>query len=430
MTFGELLRFLGLCLLMATCSRWTVDQCWNYYTIPRNQEEDPRPYNSRTFMSKRRFHVINRYLVFTNVQQPAFVDKFWLIRLMIKSWNNHMAGIFLCAWVICLHELMSIWHSKWTCPGWVFCPRKLHPFGNEYHTACCALTTIMFVIELVKEKDSSPQIAKQFEEHRKTAGLLLCMLQLYFHTTRYIVLDSGFCVLEGIIELHKNGLFGYALIKKRRYWPAGVPGDMMQQFFDADGVNVGDNHAISGTKDGVVYNLWGVKEPDYVMRMMSLGGPLAAYDTCKEAVRKWMEGGIEVVHWFKYACPIDWNFCYRHTVDNRKNLCHGFLIEDSWTTLQWEVQVFLFVLAISKMNAFLALRYFTFAKGTIPGCPTLIVFRWRLAWQLIRNSWIAPEETAAGLEGILSVHRIQTAPNHAKAYHNWQWICTAVARHQ
>ena len=103
-TFGELLRFLGLRLLMAMCSGWTVDQFWNYDTIPRDQEEDPCPYNFRTFMSKRYFLSINRYLVFKNVQKPAFVDKFWPIRRMIKSWNNHMAGIFLCTWVICLDE--------------------------------------------------------------------------------------------------------------------------------------------------------------------------------------------------------------------------------------------------------------------------------------------------------------------------------------
>ena len=116
-TFGELLRFLGLRLLMAMCSGWTVDQFWNYDTIPRDQEEDPCPYNFRTFMSKRYFLSINRYLVFKNVQKPAFVDKFWPIRRMIKSWNNHMAGIFLCTWVICLDESRSIWHNKWTCPG-------------------------------------------------------------------------------------------------------------------------------------------------------------------------------------------------------------------------------------------------------------------------------------------------------------------------
>ena len=133
---------------------------------------------------------------------------------MIKAWNDHMAAIFLAGWVICLDESMSIWHNKWTCPGWIFCPRKPHPFGNEYLTACCGLSNIMVLIELVEGKDAPAQIRKQFEQYGKTAGLLLRMLQPYFHTARYIVLDSGFCVLKAIIELRKNGLFVCALIKK------------------------------------------------------------------------------------------------------------------------------------------------------------------------------------------------------------------------
>jgi len=291
----------------------------------------------------------------------------------------------------------------------------------------------MFVIELVEGKDTPSQISKRFLQHGKTAGLLRCMLQSYFHTARYIVLNSGFCVLKGIIELRKNVLFGCALIKKWRYWSAGIPGDAMQQFFVVDGVNVGDNHdhAIAGTMDGVVYNLWGMKEPDYVMRMMVTGLPFAAHETCNEAFCKWTEGGIEVVRRFRYACPFDWHFRYRHAVDDHDNLRHALpSVEDSWTTQRWEVRVFSLILAISKVNAFLALRYFTFAKGTIAGCPSLIVFRQRLTWQLIRNSWIAAEELATGLEGIMSVHMLQVAPNHAKAYRNWQWVCTAVARHQ
>ena len=51
----------------------------------------------------------------------------------------------------------------------------------------------MFAIELVKGKDAPPQITKQFEQHGKTAGLLLRMLQLYFHTARCIVLDWLLC---------------------------------------------------------------------------------------------------------------------------------------------------------------------------------------------------------------------------------------------
>jgi hypothetical protein len=108
----------------------------------------------------------------------------------------------------------------------------------------------------------------------------------------------------------------------------------------------------------------------------------------------------------------------------------AMLCPDLWVTHRWEIRVFSFVLVISEVNAFLALWYFTFAKGTIAGCPTLIVFRRRLAWQLIRNSWIAAEESAAGLESNTSVHKLMTAPNLAKLYRNRQWTCALVAKHQ
>ena len=72
----------------------------------------------------------------------------------------------------------------------------------------------------------------------------------------------GFCVLKGIVELRRLGLFACALIKKRKYWPAGVPGDTMQAHFDCPKVNVGDIDATSGVMDVIPYNLWGVKEPD------------------------------------------------------------------------------------------------------------------------------------------------------------------------
>ena len=190
----------------------------------------------------------------------------------------------------------------------------------------------------------------------------------------------------------------------------------MQHFFDEEGVNVGNNHAISGTMDGVPYNLWGMKEPDYVMRMMATGGPMSVIETCKETVRKcWMDNGVEVVRRFKYACPFDWHLRYRHAVDDHNNLRHGLpSIEDSWITQRWEIRVFSFILAITEVNAFLALWYFTFANGSIPGCPSLLVFCRRLAWQLIRNSWIVAEEEAARDVHIGSVHRLLTAPKKAK----------------
>ncbi len=72
---------------------------------------------------------------------------------MIEAWNNDMAAIFIPARVLCLDESVSIWHSMFTCPGWVFCPRKPHPFGNEYHSMYCGISGVMMMIELVEGKD-------------------------------------------------------------------------------------------------------------------------------------------------------------------------------------------------------------------------------------------------------------------------------------
>ena len=36
-------------------------------------------------------------------------------------------------------------------------------------------------------------------------------------------------------------------------------------------------------------DLWGMKDPHYVMRIMDTGGRLLADDTCKETVRRWNE---------------------------------------------------------------------------------------------------------------------------------------------
>ena len=50
-------------------------------------------------------------------------------------------------------------------------------------------------------------------------------------------------------------------------------------------VEVGETDAIQVTVDYVIYNLWGMKESNYVMRMMATGGRLLVDYTCKETVR-------------------------------------------------------------------------------------------------------------------------------------------------
>ena len=70
--------------------------------------------------------------------------------------------------------------------------------------------------------------------------------------------------------------------------------DMEYHFVE---VELGGTYAIQGTVDDVIYNLWGMKEPNYVMRFMDTGGCILLDDTFKETVRiwkKWRRRGEEV----------------------------------------------------------------------------------------------------------------------------------------
>ena len=45
-------------------------------------------------------------------------------------------------------------------------------------------------------------------------GTLLQLTRPIYGSGKVIVLDSGFCVLKGLVELKKFGVFAHALIKK------------------------------------------------------------------------------------------------------------------------------------------------------------------------------------------------------------------------
>ena len=81
------------------------------------------------------------------------------------------------------------------------------------------MSGILFSVEMVEGKDHPQQIKEKWSK------------LAYFAMGRNVVLDSGFCVLWVLIELKKVGLFASAVIKKRRFWPAMVPGDEMTEAF-------------------------------------------------------------------------------------------------------------------------------------------------------------------------------------------------------
>ena len=109
---------------------------------------------------------------------------------------------------------MSMWVNEYTCPGFMFVPQKLWPFGNEYHDAGCADSDIIWALELHEGKDHPTQLNnKEFDELGKTIGMLLHLTEPVWGSGKIFILDSGFCVLKAIIELKKKGVFAAALIK-------------------------------------------------------------------------------------------------------------------------------------------------------------------------------------------------------------------------
>ena len=106
----------------------------------------------------------------------------------------------------------------------------------------------------------------------KTVGTLLWLTHPIWGGGKVLVLDSGFCVLKGIAELKKKGVFAVSLIKKRCYWPKYVDGDAINQHFSDK--EVGATDALCGILEEVPVSIHCLKESDYIMMLMSSYGTL------------------------------------------------------------------------------------------------------------------------------------------------------------
>ena len=250
-TYGEFLRWLGLWFLMATITGPDRSDFWSLGEVDCFVGA---PMLLGHLMSRKRFEAILKALSYTSRQRPAFWDRFWEGRQMLDAWNTNMMEQFTPSWVNCLDESMSTWTNKYSCPGWMFGPRKPWPFGNEYHTVCCSLSGILWQMELVEGKDSPSQIVPKFSNEGKAVGLLLRVLESIFAKGMVVILDSGFCVLRGIIEIKKRGVYASALIKKRKYWSKHIKGEEIKAHFN--GKDVGDCDSWKGMMEEVPFHVY------------------------------------------------------------------------------------------------------------------------------------------------------------------------------
>ena len=100
---------------------------------------------------------------------------------------------------------------------------------------------------------------------------MLQMCEPIFSTGKCVVLDSGFCVSKGVIALLEFGVYTAALIKKQKYWPKGVPGDAIDEYFaNKDVTHVDILEAITEEgPEGKAFKIFCFKYPEYVMKIMA-----------------------------------------------------------------------------------------------------------------------------------------------------------------
>ena len=79
------------------------------------------------------------------------------------------------------------------------------------------------------------------------------------------------------------GVYASALIKKRRYWPKHIKGQEINDYFEME--EVGATKRLPGMLDGVKFDVFAMKEPEYVMMLMSTYGCLSVKSGQKVSVR-------------------------------------------------------------------------------------------------------------------------------------------------
>ena len=147
-----------------------------------------------------------------------------------------------------------------------------------------------------------------------------------------VILDSGFCVLRAIIELKKRRVFASALIKKRKYWPKYIHGDSIDAHFNDK--QIGKADSLPEQMHNIPFHIFGMKEPDYVMKLMSTYGT-NELQMDHPTQQIYTEKNKEVKKEFHYPEVVSNHFKYRHSVDDHNAKRHSpICLEHVWATRQ------------------------------------------------------------------------------------------------
>lgn len=191
---------------------------------------------------------------------------------------------------------------------------------------------------MVEGADHPMEVDVEFSKRGKTMGLLLHLTKSTHHTGRYIVLGSGFCVLQALAEVKKCSVIAGELIKKHWYWPSLVPDETIDLYFSEKALSIIDS--VEGTLDGVKHNIWCMKDSGYVAKIM--GMVLGLFYPEERLHHCVLEDGQRVSLKYTESCYL--HYKYRHLVDDKNIKCHAVpSIEESIKRQMWSMSFFQYV---------------------------------------------------------------------------------------
>ena len=385
---SEFYVFLGCHFFMA-CFEGISDR--NYWWSQKDIDMfEGAPFRLNGFISLNRFKEISAAMEYTNKPPPQeFVDKFHDVRQMIDAFNDHYAEEYIPSWLSCLDESMNSWLNKF-CPGFMNVPRKPYPNDNEYHSIADRDDgqPVMWRIKIREGKDRPKDVSGKWAFPSEFEGTsskgrpftatstLMCEMTKPIHGTGKVVsMDSGFCVSAGILHLHDLGVYGQALIKKRKYWPKGVPGDDIDVHFAEK--RLGYCESLKQDMEGIPFYVHCCKDSKYVTKMMSTHGLLTTVPD-HITYRQKPDGTWES---FNYAEFLSNHNRSKHWVDDVNNRRHDPIgLEEVWHTKWWPTRQFTFICSVAESNA-------VHCKARALKAPTTpqLEFRRNLAKQMLMN---------------------------------------------
>lgn len=357
-TESELWTFLALRMVISCHPSVSVDDFFTPHEVTLTQ---PAPFLA-DYMTHARFKQINEALRTAPPSDGGRPDKFYLVRKMLESWQEHQNtyGIHpghLC----CTDESMMEWMNKY-CPGWQYVERKPMPWGNLFHTCACAISKIILSLEIMEGKDRPEWKEKEEFEDRfntnavtktKVGGLIMRMAKPLFKRKCIVVHDSGFSCVTAMKELLKEGVHSSMLFKKKRYFPRFTDGAANAAFLEQQEFLVPFYKQMQFEDMHWQINMY--RDTAHLTQLGSTYGTGVLDSRLRSRFHP--TTGAKIT--FKHVDAVDDYFFARTAVDEHNRMRQGSLsFEQGWQTKKWHIRVFAFLVGMSETNAKHAAAFF------------------------------------------------------------------------